>query len=127
MEVPPSQGPPREPPIPPPAPEEQCPHCGGRFLLGATHCPHCGHKMARGSEPAGVLTMIVLGIGALLFGGFGTCSLLFSVPSLLTPSSFNELGGLAWMLLALGAGASWIAIMCVRRIVQSIRERRSRP
>ncbi len=118
-----------QPPEPPPIPEasgvvSHCPNCGHRLMLDASHCPRCGTRLAAGTPALSIAGMIGLGLLALLLGGFGTCSLFVSVPSLFTHTEPREL---IWLIFALGAGASFLAIQCVRRILESVRSRRDRP
>jgi len=118
-----------QPPEPPPIPEasgvvSHCPHCGHRLMLDASHCPHCGTRLAAGTPALSIASTILLAMGALIFGSVGTCSLLGIVSALFTPHGFSAL---AASFLLPGAVASYLAILCVRPILESVRSRRDRP
>ncbi len=105
-----------------------CPNCGRLVMPRDSHCPNCGARLS--SSSPGTLSTVgmgCLGFLALGLGGFGTCSLIFSVPSLFSRRSDGEMDSLLWIFLVLGAGASYLAILCVRRIIEAIRARRDKP
>lgn len=118
-------GPPQGPPTPPSSGYAGiCPHCGQHFVAGAVHCSACGLRLALGSAPLDVAGMVVVGIVALVVGSMGTCSLLGGIPLLLSPRGDKAF---VWPILLFGAGASYLAILCVRRILESVRVRREKP
>ena len=121
-----------QPPLGPPPPissnESHCPQCGQPFVAGTVHCPACGLRLAPGSDPMSVASMVGLGILTLILGGFGTCSLLGGVSVLLSPSGARA--SLAWFFLTctlFGAVTLYLAILCVRRVLESMRQRREKP
>lgn len=115
--------PPQGPPIPPAGEPSLCPHCGHRLATAVTHCWWCGQSLLAGPQPLSVAAMILLSLGALIFGSVGTCSLLGIVSALFTPRGFSAL---AASFLLPGAVASYLAILCVRRILESMRARREK-
>jgi len=123
----PPQGPPREPPEPPIPPippvasgAGRCPGCGSELMPGSPYCLHCGARLST-AQPGvpGVLGIIGLSLAALGLGSFGACSVLVG------PTMGLNSGGL--LFLALGAGALYLAFLCVRRIGDLLRARRDRP
>lgn len=83
--------------------------------------------LAPGSAPLSVAGMVVVGILALFLGGMGTCSLVGGVSMLLSPSGAREYLVPIFLMCALyGAATSGLSILCVRRILDSIRARRNK-
>ncbi len=93
-------------------------------MAGASRCSHCGAGLPA-SPPGSLSTAGMVGLGclALGFGSIGTCSLLPVVFSLFNPHTFSAL---AASYILPGAVASYLAILCARRILESIRSRRDR-
>lgn len=87
-------------------------------------CPHRGLRLAPVPDTITLASIARLGMLALLMGGLGTCSLLACVPWLLSPR-----GGKMFLLpmLLFGAMTSHLAILCAKRILESVRARREKP
>ena len=79
------------PPVTNPTPYT-CPNCGLAMEQRAEFCPRCGAQLhAKARRSAGwIVGSILLGLGALLFGGIGACSAAFTYGSLAAPT--NEFG-----------------------------------
>ena len=71
-------------PLPNPTPYT-CPNCGAGLTQLDEFCPRCGARLTAPARPAlGVISVILLALGALIFGGIGACSGLVTYGSLTT-------------------------------------------
>ena len=108
------------PPIENPTPYT-CPNCGAGLYQRADFCPHCGARLELKSAKSlsFIISTVILGLGALVFGGVGLCSATFSVASF-QPNEFGtSLLIISVPLLLLGLAGFWA---CVRALWRRSRE-----
>ena len=93
-----------------------CRTCGLRVDEEARFCPQCGGPVGKplpSAAPFGLrlVAAFLLGVGALVFGGAGTCFAIFA------PQMGNGAGALGWFAIAgILFGLGWLCVYGIRRL-----------